>query len=176
VLDPVAVAVDVAPLNAMASMAVAGVRPDGRKHVEVVKNQRGVGWVVDALVKLNESDPCIVLLDPAGAAGGLLPDIEAAGLPIYKTTAREMAQACVGFHHAFTEGDCVHIDQPVLASALAAAGKRDLAGLFAWTRRDPNSDITPLVAATLALWGFGHSAALPKPKHRPRSTRSDMRG
>jgi hypothetical protein len=136
----------------------------GRQHVEVIKNQRGVGWVVDALVKFNANAPCIILLDPAGAAGGLLPDLEAAGLTVHKTNAREMAQACVGFHHAFTEGDAVHLEQPILTTALAGAGKRDLAGLFAWTRRDPNTDITPLVSATLALWGFAHSAAQPKKK------------
>lgn len=164
VLDPVAIALDVAPLNTTASLSVAGAREDGRRHVEVVKNQRGTGWVVDALTKLNETDPCIVLLDPAGAAGALLPDIEAAGITVHKVNAREMAQACVGFHNAFTEGDAVHIDQPVLTTALSGAGKRDLAGLFAWTRRDPNVDITPLVSVTLALWGFAHAAALPKPK------------
>lgn len=162
VLDPVAIALDVAPMNATASLAVAGERADGRKHVEVVKNQRGTAWVVDALVKLNENDPCIIALDPAGGAGALLPAIEAAGLEVHKVSAREMAQACVGFHQAFTEGDAVHIEQPILTAALGAASKRDLAGLFAWNRKDANTDITPLVSATLALWAFAHAAARPK--------------
>ena len=37
--------------------------------------------------------------------------------------------------------------------ALSVARKRPLAGGWAWNRKDATSDITPVVAATLALWG-----------------------
>jgi len=37
--------------------------------------------------------------------------------------------------------------------ALSVARKRPLAGAWAWNRKDETSDITPVVAATLALWG-----------------------
>jgi hypothetical protein len=56
----------------------------------------------------------------------------------------------------------VHLDQPLLNTAVAAARKRAVGDAWAWHRKDSTTDITPLVAATLALWGFAHSAARPK--------------
>ena len=40
-----------------------------------------------------------------------------------------------------------------LTLALSAASKRPLLDRWAWNRKTASSDITPVVAATLALWG-----------------------
>lgn len=48
----------------------------------------------------------------------------------------------------------VHRDQQPLNSAVAGAEKRDLADMWAWSKRSASVDISPLVSATLALWGF----------------------
>lgn len=52
-------------------------------------------------------------------------------------------------------GTLRHLDDPALNTALAAARKRALGagGAWAWHRKD-STDITPLVAVTLALWGL----------------------
>jgi hypothetical protein len=42
--------------------------------------------------------------------------------------------------------------QPELSAALAGATKRSLGDAWAWSRRNSAVDISPLVAATLALW------------------------
>ena len=51
------------------------------------------------------------------------------------------------------DGSVMHTDQPQVNVALSLARKRPLAGGWAWNRKDAASDITPVVAETLALWG-----------------------
>lgn len=64
-----------------------------------------------------------------------------------------MAIACGKFFDAVMESKLRHTDQPQLNVALSVARKRPLAGAWAWNRKDAGSDITPIVSATLALWG-----------------------
>jgi hypothetical protein len=47
-----------------------------------------------------------------------------------------------------------HLGQPELTAAVAGAGKRSIGDASAWDRRNAAVDITPLVAATNALWGY----------------------
>lgn len=163
VLDPVAFAVDISPARDMASIGLAGRRSDGLFHVEVVKNQRGTGWVVDDLAKLAKTwSTAAIVLDSAGPAGSLLPALEERGIEVTKTSTNEMKQACGGFYDAVMEARLRHVDAPVLNTALAAARKRVLQDAWAWHRKDNTTDITPLVAVTLALWGFAQAAAQPK--------------
>jgi phage terminase large subunit-like protein len=165
VLDPVAFAVELSWDRSIASIALAGRRADGLFHVEVVKNQRGTGWVVDDLEKLAAKwDTACIVLDSGGPAGSLLPALEERGVKVQKTSTNEMKQACGGFYDAVMEQRIRHVDAPVLNTALAAARKRMLQDAWAWQRKDSTTDITPLVAATLALWGYAHYAAQPKPK------------
>jgi hypothetical protein len=60
-----------------------------------------------------------------------------------------------------------HLDQPPLNVALSVARKRRIGdGGFGWSRRDSESDIGPLVASTLALWGLTSSEVEPRPRRR----------
>jgi len=65
------------------------------------------------------------------------------------------------------DGAVRHLDQPLLNSALAAARKRKIGDSgFGWSRKDSESDITPVCAATLALWGLTSGEVAEKPKVR----------
>ena len=64
-----------------------------------------------------------------------------------------MAIACAKFFDAVHDGSLRHTDQPQVNLALSVARKRPLAGAWAWNRKSATSDITPIVAETLALWG-----------------------
>lgn len=66
-----------------------------------------------------------------------------------------MAIACGWFFDGVMEATpkLRHTDQPQLNVALSVARKRPLAGAWAWNRKDPEADITPVVSSTLALWG-----------------------
>ena len=53
---------------------------------------------------------------------------------------------------AVKAGRLRHLDQPELNVALGSADKRRIGDKWAWARGD--TDITPLVSATLALWSL----------------------
>lgn len=158
-LDPVAFAADVTPARDAGAIAVAGARKDGRMHAEVIDARRGVDWIVPRLMELREKwSPCVVVVDAAGPAGSLIVPLEREGVEVYKPSAREAAQACGQLYDAATSDALRHLDQAELNSALAGAARRPLGDAWAWARKTSSSDISPLVAVTLAMYGHATHA------------------
>lgn len=154
--DPVAFAIDVNPDSSWSSIAVSGSTAGGRLFAGVVERRRGTGWVVDFVEELVEKwNPTSVTLDAIGPAGSLLPAFAERGVEIDVVTMSQYGQACGAFKAAVDERRLIHEGQPGLRAALESARKRPLgeSGLWGWHRRD-TTDITPLVAATLAT--FAH--------------------
>jgi hypothetical protein len=164
--DPVAFAVDVNPDRTWAAIGSAGKRRDGLDHVEVVDHRPGTAWVVPRLLELrNRWRPCAVVIAPSGPAGSLIPDAEAAGLEVAKPGIPDIAGACGAFYDAtganleVTDPPWLrHLDQTDLNVALAGALKRDVGDRWLWARKGVSVDITPLVAVTLARWGYATRA------------------
>lgn len=158
---PMALAVD-ASWERTASVASCWARADGLP-LGVVEHDHGVDWVVDRIVQTRgERDVCAVVIDDGGPAGSLVGPLEAAGVELTKTSSREYAQACGELYDAVTTGaygGFAHRSQPVLNAALAGAKKRGLADAWMWDRRHSSTDISPLVAVTLARWGFAKFGA-----------------
>ncbi|WP_189059599.1 terminase [Longimycelium tulufanense] len=156
-VDPIAFAVDTTPERAFTSIAAAGRREDGLLHVEIVDHRAGTGWAIDRVVELRDRwHPCAVVIDAGGPAGSLIAPIEAKGVDVTLTTARDVAQACGQIYDAITDRNGTtlrHLDQPVLNAAIAGAQRRPLGDAWAWARRGLSVDISPLVAVTLAAWG-----------------------
>lgn len=166
VLDPVGFAIDVSPDSAWSSVAVCGRRADRKLHVEVVERRRGTGWVVDRVEELVASwKPVSVTLDAIGPAGALLPSFAERGISIEVVSMTQYGQACALFKNAVDDRQLFHKNQTGLSAALEAGRKRPLgeAGLWGWHRRD-TTDITPLVASTLAVFGFSRGAVAPAPE------------
>ncbi|HJV08911.1 MAG TPA: hypothetical protein VJ653_04495 [Acidimicrobiales bacterium] len=156
-----AFAADVTPDRSFGSIAVAAERPDGHLQVEVVDHQERTAWMVPRLLELQQWKPCAVVIDPASQAVSLIPELEAAGVEVTKPTMRETAQACGLFYQAVSDSARLrHLDQPELTVALAGAERRPLSDAWAWARKSTSVDITPLVAATLAVWGHATRAHL----------------
>jgi hypothetical protein len=150
-------AVDVTPERGAAAIAVAGWRPDGRVHVEIVEHGPGTDWVVGRLAQLErEHAPLTTVVDPGSPAGSLLTALKMSGVPTTTMTARDYAQSCGQFYDLVAEDRLAHLDQPTLNTAVAAARKRPLGDAWAWARRT-GGDISPLVAATLACWGLARA-------------------
>jgi hypothetical protein len=150
-----ALAVDVAPDRAVSSVGFAGQRDDGLWHVELDEHRAGVGWLSGYIVRLVEANPQIraVVIDGASPAASIVDELKQARIRVTVTTARDMAAACGQFYDGVYEAWLRHIDQPQLNVALSVARKRTLGDAWAWNRKNAASDITPLVACTLALWG-----------------------
>ncbi|GIH91952.1 hypothetical protein Psi01_25820 [Planobispora siamensis] len=165
-VDPVAFALDVTPDRSWGAIGVAGRRADGREHVEVVDHRPGTGWMVARVRDLVQRwQPCALVVDGGGPAGSLIAELEAAGLEVVKPSARDYGQACGAFYDAVVprEGNAAtlrHLDQAPLTAALAGAAKRTLGDAWAWARRGVSTDISPLVAVTLARWGHATRAHL----------------
>lgn len=174
----IVIAADITPERSAGAISFCGRREDGLWHVEVTQHRRGTGWMAAELIRLLKRDdiPHLVIDDKSQAAT-LIPEIhelldedEGKGLSrdeverlkdkIITTTGQDMATAC-GFFYTYTllDGETNpiirHIGQASLTVAVAGATKRSIgtAGAWAWDRRSPAVDITPLVSVTLALWG-----------------------
>jgi hypothetical protein len=171
--DRVAIAVDVAPDMAMASISLAGQRPDGLWHVELWEQRPGLAWLAPYLVRLVETNPHVraVVIDGASPAAAIIDDLAKAKVKVTTSTARDMAAACGQFYSGAYESWLRHTNQPQLNVALSVARKRSLGDAWAWNRKNATSDITPLVACTLALWG-AQSSTVKKPQRRSEGRRA----
>ncbi|MFE7717496.1 hypothetical protein ACFU44_00415 [Nocardia rhizosphaerihabitans] len=165
--DPVAFAVDISPDRSTASIAVAGARLDGLYHVEIVDNRRGTDWLIPALEALvAQWGPVAVVVD--GPASSLVPELSSLDVPVHKLGMADFAGACGLFYDSTINKSLRHPNQPLFNYAIEAARKRPLGDMWAWGRRAADSDITPVVAATLALFGFisGRPAVRKRPKRK----------
>lgn len=156
-LAPVAFAVAVEGRREWSAIGVAGRRSDGALHVEVADYRRGTAWVVPRLQELYlKHSPCAVVVDESGHEGSFITELETAGVPVLSPAPREVAQAYGQFVDAAVDSRSLrHRGDQSLADALGGADTRDLAEGRTWARRQSAADISPLVAVTLALWGFG---------------------
>lgn len=172
----IVIAADITPERSAGAISFCGRREDGLWHVEVTQHRRGTGWMAPELIRLLKRDDIThLVIDDKSQAATLPPEIrelldedkdltrderERLLDKIIITGAQDMATAC-GFFYTYTllDGETNpilrHIGQASLTVAVAGATKRSIgtAGAWAWDRRSPAVDITPLVSVTLALWG-----------------------
>lgn len=148
-------AIDVDPAQTTGSVAFAGLRPDGRIHVELDEQRKGIGWIVPYVAeRYHRNEIAAVVIDARSPAAALLEDFKRQKVHrIVQTDSGEMATACAQFYQFATEDGLRHTDQPQLSVSLASARKRPLGDRWAWNRKTIDADITPIVAATLAAWG-----------------------
>lgn len=163
---PQVFAIDTSPGREWSAITMCGQNEDELTHIEVTSNEieydhrPGVKWVVKRAKELWDTgrfNACVI--DKTGQAGSFIGELEEYGVEIISPNSYEYAQACGDFYSSTVprkgnEPDIVHLDQPPLNSAVAGADKRDLADKWAWNKRTSSSDITPLVAATNAVWGY----------------------
>jgi hypothetical protein len=154
---PVAFAAAVEGRREWSAIGVCGRRMDGLLHVEAADYREGTAWVVPRLLELYQKHaPCAVVIDAAGHEGSFVTELEQAGVPVLSPSAREVGQAFGRFYDAAVDSASLrHRGDMPLSAALGAAGTRDVSEGRTWARRGAAADISPLVAVTLALWGFG---------------------
>lgn len=165
----VALAIDVNPARDCSSIAAAGSAVDGTPFVDVIETRRGTPeWLLERVASICSRQPVrAVLIDGKGPAASLIDPLKRRKVKVSVTGAGNMAAAVAEFYDAVMAERLIHLDQPGLNLAAAVARKRRLGDAWAWNRKDTESDITPLVAATLAL--FGHTYTGVK-RPRPRNT------
>jgi hypothetical protein len=161
--DRVAFGVDMNPERTWLTIAAA-VRDDPSVHVELVQRQQtahGTDWAVDWLAARWPTATAVVI-DGQSPARSLQAALEREHVKVTITGPTDLAAACGQFHDRVNARTLTHIDQPPLNLAVRDATKRLIgdAGGWAWGRRG-DTDMSPLVAATLAMHGVMTSRRRP---------------
>lgn len=134
---------------------------DGTAHIELAEYRDtardGTMWAVNLLARAWDTTAAVVV-DAQSPAVSLLTDLREAGVNVTVTGSNDMGQACGRFQDMLRDGTLSHLPengQTQLWDAVRKATIRPIgrSGLFGWNRPDDDTDISPLVATTLALHG-----------------------
>ena len=165
--------VDISSDRTHASIAVCGERKDGAWHVELVEYRSGVAWLQKWFEKAAPKYPggMRVALQSKGAPIASMMDVLAAidGVEILECSGKDVAGWCGRMYDAVAAGvgdsdarRVYHVSQPALDLAANIAATRPMGdGAWAWDRNKSQEDISPLVAATMAL---GSATQVDRPK------------
>jgi hypothetical protein len=183
--DRFALGVECGPDLSWASVGFAGQRDDEDWHIELDDDQHtrgsGVAWLIPHVEMMVSANPQIraVVADVAGPIGALLEQrsngrwfFKGSTVEVTPMRVTDLGSACSMVLDGVVRGWLHHIGQPQLSAAALAAGKRALGdtGKWVWSRKTATSDITPIQATTLALWG-AQSSTVSKPSRSASSRR-----
>lgn len=141
-------AVDVAPSQAWSSIVACG-----NGVIELVDRRRGTSWLPQRMADLAERHNVDTFaVDPVGPVGGVLPELERAGLPLALVDGKESVRACGALVAAVADKSLSHRGEPEFLAAVGGSSRRSVGDGWKWSRKDSTVDISPLVAATLAHW------------------------
>jgi hypothetical protein len=163
---PVAFAADVSPDRAWASIAVAAESGRGGIHVEIIDRQPGTAWLVNRAAEVQRRWRGPMAIAAGSPASSLAAEFAAAGVELVEVSTSEHSQACGALFDDVVEARLRHLGQSELDAAVAGADRKDYGDAWLWSRRRSRTDISPLVAITLARWAH---------ENRPRSTRPRAR-
>jgi hypothetical protein len=144
-----------ATLDQSHSAIVAGAADGDDRWVKPLRHGPGTGWVVEACVELQSAYGVDVVIDGRGPAAVLIPTLERAGVRLRTMTTGNVLDACAGIETLVRDGHLLYEPAPELNAAVDGAVKRDVGDRWAWGRRKSTSDISPLEAATSAVWAAG---------------------
>jgi hypothetical protein len=151
-VDPIVIAFDVSP-ERHASIVAAGRTEKGELGVEVVAANHGTGWLQKRLEELYASHEIAeVVCDGFGPAAAIANRVDEAGITVRRMDSGDYGKACGLFVDHVGERTIRHLSQLELDTAIRGARARPLVDRWAWSRTKSSVNISPLVAATLALW------------------------
>lgn len=169
-----AIALAVSPLERESAIAVCGVSDAGRTQVQLsaedidgepwLDYRRGTDWVVARLQSLSKATGVHTVYLVGRGTRSLQPDIERAGLTVETLSGADMASASGLFYDEATAPagyGIAHVGQLELDRAVREAQRADTDEGWRWSYKKSAADISPLVAATAALWA--HTSA-PRPQ------------
>jgi hypothetical protein len=169
----VAIAVDISPTRDYAAIALWGRREDGLGHGQIVAYKPGTDWVIPELERWRDA------LNPVGIGVGRQVAASLEGEEFDATNIRvplksddplsgdlvvlnstDMTAATSQFLDAVKQGTFKHTGQRELDASVAGAKTKVTEFAEIWTRKDLESDTSPLVALTFARWVYESRAHL----------------
>lgn len=131
--------------------ASAAIAAFGGGVVEIVDHRPGTGWVVERANELSERHAASVAVDFGGPAGVFADSLT----NCQRMSGREVVQACAAFFDAVIDANVKVRTDLALDAAVGGAVKKPVGDGFVWSRKASTADVTPLMAATLALAATG---------------------
>jgi hypothetical protein len=171
-LDPntrVVYGVDTSWDRTMTRVALAGYREDGSVHFEVVASRAGTDWVIPWLSDPKRKyKPAAVSWQLSGAPiSSLTQKLEESDLPTAPWAGTDLGRGTGQFYDLITykvddeqtgeqkhSPQAWHRPQPALDVAANTAIPKTAGDSWFWDRSKSPADISPLVAATAAVWGL----------------------
>jgi hypothetical protein len=148
---PYELAYDVSP-ERRSSIALSGRNQDDDWHVEIQESRQGTQWVPERIAEMFATgDVSVVVCDAVGPAASLVLALDELGVKVELVNSQEHGQACGRLVDMVADGTLSHLGSGELRDAVRGARTRQLGDAFAWSRKHSSVDISPLVAATLAL-------------------------
>jgi hypothetical protein len=156
---------DVAVDRSAAAVVACWPDTEGIPTLEVVAYGPGTDWAAARLLELHAAHGSPVVLDGGtGPASTVLDQLRTGEqLPTWvrAVTPREYTTACAQLLDGIGDRTVRHRGDPALDAAVGAAAKRSVGEGWAWSRRLPTTDVSPLIAASLALYGDRHRPPSP---------------
>lgn len=119
---------------------------DSEGTFELVEHRAGVDWVVERANELAKTHGTYLYIDETGPASVLLRDLR----PVKALPRGEVLRACAALYDAIIEDRVTFRADSYFDEAIAGVVKREVGDLWGWSRKASVTDITPLMAATLA--------------------------
>ena len=147
---------DVPPSLEYASVGVAQFTARGVPYLALADHRDGTEWLAPYAVELKAKYPGAKFYALAtGAVAAELPALLKAKIEPVMLTATDMGKACVYLQKITGQHGLAHSGDPLFEVALNGAVARPIGeGLWTWGWRKSMVDLSPIAAATGALWGL----------------------
>jgi phage terminase large subunit-like protein len=155
--------IDTSGNRAMSFLSIAGYRPDGIIHGEVIAQRAGMLWVPTVAVAVcKEFGITHAAIQARGcAAAEFIEPLREAGLEIIEISGTALGSSAGRTRDRIRDRTIRHRSQPVLNMAVSGGVTKRLGEVQVWDRTASVVDIAPLVALSNALYGL---ETLPPPE------------
>ena len=146
-------AYDVAPDGSSAAICAAWRDQSGLAYVTILEHRQGVSWLPRTAHAIARKYRVPIRYDSIGANHGPGTEIQRLrGVTLVPSTGRDAMGAAQGIVSALSDGSLRHFGQASLTEAADGAAWRQGDGGRYFARTASVNDISPMVAASLALW------------------------
>jgi len=121
--------------------------------LEVIDGREGLDWVLERCVQVAQRWLAPIVIDAGGPAASLIAPLEALHVTVIPIATREVSNAAAMFYDAVLAKRICHMNDYRLNDAVTGASKRAVGERWAFDRRG-HIDISPLVAASFAVWAI----------------------
>ena len=151
----IVLAVDATRDRTAAAVVAAGRLDEDDEHsvvaVEVLEQRPGAEWVAGYVARISADNNAPVVVDAHGPLSSIIPVLERSAAWVRPVRVGDVVDAAAMFCDLVATRRLAHQVDPRLADAVAGVGRRKVGDRWAFSRHG-DTDISPLVAASLATW------------------------